>query len=107
MWPFHYDTDSDDAINLNDKYFTLQNTGDEAVDLSGWRVENGHGGAFWFPSGITLALDATITIYSGSGTNTTTRLYWHAAEPMWNSGDLAFLLNASGKIVIHYLIVSC
>jgi hypothetical protein len=107
VWPFHYDAEGDDAINLNDEYFTLQNTGDEAIDLSGWRVENDYGGAFRFPNGVTLAPGATITIYSGSGTNTTTRLYWYAAEPMWDKGDLAFLLNASGEIVIHYLIVSC
>lgn len=108
VWPFHFDAEGDDALNLNDEYFTLQNTGDEAIDLSGWRVENDYGGVFWFPNGVTLAPGATITIYSGSGANTTTRLYWHASEPMWNNiSDLALLLNASGEIVIHYPIVSC
>jgi PKD repeat protein len=107
VWPFHYDAEGDDATNLNDEYFTLQNTGSEAIDLSGWRVENEHGVAFRFPNGVTLAPGAQITIYSGSGTNTTTRLYWHASEPMWDTGDLAFLLDASGEILIHYLIVSC
>lgn len=108
VWPFHYDAEGDDAINLNDEYFTLQNTGDEAIDLSGWSVENDHGGAFRFPNGVTLAPGAIITIYSGSGTNTTTRLYWHASEPVWdNTSDLAFLLDASGEIIIHYPIQSC
>jgi PKD repeat protein len=108
VWPFHYDAEGDDATNLNDEYFTLQNTGAEAIDLSGWRVENKRGVAFRFPNGVTLAPGALITIYSGSGTNTTTRLYWHSSEPMWdNTSDLAFLLDASGEIIIHYPIQSC
>ena len=35
VWPFHYDASGDDAANLNDEYFTLQNTGDETIDLDG------------------------------------------------------------------------
>lgn len=107
VWPFHYDAEGDDATNLNDEYFTLQNTGDEAADLSGWSVENDHGVAFLFPRGLTLAPGATITIHSGSGVNTAGRLYWNASEPVWNNNDLAVLLNAAGEIVAHYLIVSC
>jgi PKD repeat protein len=108
VWPFHFDAEGDDATNLNDEYFTLQNTGAESIDLSGWRVENDHGVAFRLPGGVTLAPGAQITIYSGSGTNTTTRLYLSASEPVWNNDyDLAFLLDAAGEIVTYYVITSC
>jgi len=108
VWPFHFDASGDDAVNLNDEYFTLQNTGDEEIDLSGWSVENDYGGVFRFPSGVTLAPGAMITIYSGRGTNTATRLYWHASEPMWdNTTDLAFLRDVSGKIIHYYSYNSC
>ena len=108
VWPFHFDAAGDDAANLNDEYFTLQNTGDSAADLSGWRVENESGVAYRFPSGVNLAPGAMITIHSGSGVNTVTHLFWNASEPVWNDDhDLALLLNASGEIVTHYVIVSC
>jgi len=108
VWPFHFDAEDEDATNLNDEYFTLQNTGDATVDLSGWRVENERGNAFRFQNGVSLAPGAVITIHSGSGVNTPSHLYWNASEPMWNNdNDLAFLLDAEGQIVIHYVITTC
>ncbi|MBU1050755.1 lamin tail domain-containing protein [Candidatus Bipolaricaulota bacterium] len=108
VWPFHFDALGDDAVNLNDEYFTLQNTGTTTIDLSGWRVENERGAAFRFPGGVKLAPGAMITIHSGSGVNTVTHLFWNASEPMWSDDhDLAFLLNAAGEIVTHYVIVTC
>jgi PKD repeat protein len=100
VWPFHYNASGDDAANLNDEYFTLQNTGDEAIDLSGWTVENERGVSFRIPNGIVLAPNAMITIHSGSGRDTASVLYWNASEPVWNNTyDLAVLRDAEGKIV--------
>ncbi len=108
VWPFHHDASGDDAANLNDEYFTLQNTGDEIIDLSGWTVENERGVTFRIPNGVRLAPNAVITIHSGSGLNTTGILYWNAVEPVWSStGDLAVLRDAKGAIVDHYFIASC
>ena len=108
VWPFHHDASGDDAANLNDEYFTLQNTGDAAADLSGWTVENDLGVSFRLPNGVTLAPNAAITIHSGSGQNTATVLYWNASEPVWNSnGDFAILRDAQGEILTIYAITSC
>lgn len=108
VWPFHYDASGDDAANLNDEYFTLQNTGDENVDVSGWTVENERGVTFRIPNGVVLAPNATITIHSGSGANTSSVLYWNASEPLWNNNsDLAFLRDARGTYIDHYGYNSC
>jgi len=93
IWPFHYDASGDDAANLNDEYFALQNTGDEAIDLSGWTVGNERGATYRIPNGVSLAPNAVITIHSGSGQNTASVLYWNASEPMWN--DYRSLLHSS------------
>ncbi len=108
VWPFHHDASGDDAANLNDEYFTLQNKGDEIVDLSGWTVENERGVAFRIPDGVRLAPNAVIYVHSGSGLNTTGILYWNASQPVWNDDyDLAILRDAEGTIIDYYSYNSC
>lgn len=108
VWPFHYDADGDDAVNLNDEYFTLENTGTEPVDLGGWTVSNERGVVFRFPDGYTLAVGAVVFVHSGAGVNAGNVLYWNAAAPVWNdNGDIAVLRDASGLIVDVYAYASC
>jgi len=103
IWPFHYDASGDDAANLNDEYFALQNTGEETVDLSGWTVENERGVTYQVPQGITLSPNAVLYIHSGNGSNSSSILYWQASEPVWsNNKDIAVLRNAEGRIVDVY-----
>jgi len=77
VWPFHYDAEGDDEANLNDEYFTLRNTGNDSVDLSGWSIENDRGETFVLPEGVSLAPGASVTIHSGSGINSSAHLYLH------------------------------
>lgn len=107
VWPFHHDAVGDDAANLNDEYFTLQNKGSGAVDLTGWSVENERGLAFRFPHGFTLGAGAVVTIHSGAGANTADILHWDAAAPVWVTNDIAVLRNADGRIVDFYTLQAC
>ena len=108
VWPFHYDATGDDAANLNDEYFALQNTGDAEVDLSGWSVSNERGWAFVFPAGTMLPPNAVLYVHSGAGANTPGILYWGAGEPVWNNiSDIAILKNRDGLIVQVYAYASC
>ena len=108
VWPFHYDAEGDDAANLNDEYFTLRNTGDDSIDLSGWSIENDRGETFILPEGASLSLGANVTVHSGSGINSSAHLYLHAAAPIWaDDSDLAILRDADGHIVAYYAIQSC
>jgi len=108
VWPFHYDASGEDAAALNDEYFTLENTGTQPADLTGWSVSNEHGDTFEFPDGFTLAPGAIVMIHSGAGTNTEAILYWNAAAPVWNNTtDIAILYNALHDIVDVYAYASC
>jgi len=108
VWPFHYDALGDDAANLNDEYFALQNTGMQEVDLSGWSVENERGVRFQFPNGFRLAVGATVFIHSGAGDDTAAILHWGSIAPIWNDQyDIAVLRDATGLIVDVYAYVSC
>jgi len=103
VWPFHYDADGDDAVNLNDEYFALRNTGSQPLDLTGWTVSNERGAEYRFPDGFVLSLGATVYIHSGVGANSDAILHWNAEAPVWNDqSDIAVLRDAGRVIVTYY-----
>lgn len=65
---------------------------------------------FYFPSGFKLRAGKSVTIYTGSGINTTSKLYWGRKEgenmgegAIWtNDGDCAYLVNEQGNVVHKY-----
>jgi micrococcal nuclease len=73
--------------------------------MTGWTVKDEATHIFTFPS-FHLAPQATVTLYSGSGTNTTDKLYWNRADEryaIWNNtGDTVYLRDVNGNLVIEY-----
>ncbi|WP_418286085.1 lamin tail domain-containing protein [Halorubrum sp. DTA46] len=96
------DAEGNDWENLNDEYVVFENAGDEPIDLSGWTVEDEAARSYEFPHGFTLDPGATVTLRTGSGTDTDTELYWGSGSPVWNNdGDTVILSNADGERVIE------
>jgi len=97
----HADAEGDDRENLNDEYIVFANAGDEPLDLSGWTVEDEAGKQYTFPDGFTLGPGATVTLRTGSGTDTQTELYWGAGSPVWNNdGDTITVTEPDGEHVL-------
>ncbi len=100
------DAPGDDRKNLNGEYVALKNTGSGAIEMAGWMLNAGGTQSFMFP---TFAMEArsTIAIYSGTGTNTKTALYWNREKnttPIWNNkGGVILLRDRSGKIVLDQI----
>lgn len=95
----HPDADGSDGDNLNDEYVTLTNTGDTELDLEGWTLSDAAGHAYEFGD-VTLAPGDSITVHTGSGTDTETDVYWGSKRPVWNNdGDTVVVQNASGSVV--------
>ena len=96
----HADAAGDEYDNLNDEYVVFENSGDEPLDLSGWQVEDEAGHSYTFPDGFTLDPGATVTLHTGSGTDSETDLYWGSGSPIWNNGgDTVVVTNAEGERV--------
>src|SRR5581483_10348509 len=69
------------------------------VDLTGYTISNFYGSVFQFPPGFVLGQNP-VRVFTGSGQNTPTALYWGRSSPVWsNFGDCAFLRNAQGAVV--------
>lgn len=98
----HADAEGHDGENLNDEYVVFRNSGDEPLDLSGWTVSDEAGHRFTFPDGTTLAANATLTLHTGSGTDTERDVYWGSNTPVWNNdGDTVVVRTAAGDVVLQ------
>lgn len=99
----HADAEGDDHDNLNDEYVEFTNEGNEAIELTGWMVEDEANHDYYFPSGFTLDAGATVTLYTGSGEDTDDELYWGESQAVWNNGgDTIYVRNDAGETVIEY-----
>ena len=87
-------------INLNGEYVELQNNSNFPHEVEGWRVKDEDGHTYVFEVSDQLAPGASIRLYTGIGTDTTTAFYWNRRAPVWNnSGDKASLVDPSGEVV--------
>ncbi|ERH12259.1 MAG: micrococcal nuclease [halophilic archaeon J07HB67] len=97
------DAAGDEYSNLNDEYVVFENPASAGIDLTGYAVEDAAGNRYEFPSGFTLAGGATVTLRSGTGTDTDTELYWGGGSPVWNnSGDTVLVFDDTGSQVVSY-----
>jgi len=101
--PFRYNAPGDDWRNLNEEIVTLQNEGEETLDLSGWTLRNEMMTSYEFPQGFVLAPGASVTIRSGCGDNTAADLYWCSDGPVWddNKGVATLVAGDGTKAAIH------
>jgi len=88
---------------LNGEYIKIHNYCSSAKYLTGWHLSDyGTKHRYAFPSGFRLTAYATVTVYSGTGTRTSTRLYWgRTYGAVWNNTppERAYLRNAAGTLV--------
>lgn len=84
--------------DLSGEYVTIQNQGGSPATLTGWTLSDNDSHIFTFPS-YALQAGASVKVWSKSGTNTTTDLYWGSSQSIWtNTGDCATLKNG-GQVV--------
>lgn len=75
MW-VNWDADGPDKENINGEYVRVLNEGPTAVDLSGWWVRSPTPKTFTFPAGTSVPAGGTVTVHSGSGSNSGSHFYW-------------------------------
>ncbi len=103
---FNWNAEGNDCDNLNDEYVTFKNTCSYSCNLTKWTIKDEGNNVYTFPE-FTLGEVATLTLYTGCGTNTGTKVYWcnsgKECNSIWNNdGDTLYLRNANGELVIDY-----
>jgi micrococcal nuclease len=99
----NYDAPGRDGVNPNGEWIELTNEGDVALDLAGYTLQDERLHVYTFGA-VVLPPGATVRIYSGRGSDTTSELYWGlAGEAVWNNdGDTAYLYDATGAFIDRY-----
>jgi hypothetical protein len=85
--------------SLNAEYATIKNTSRQAVDLEGWTLRDKTGYTYTFGA-VILKAGKQLVVRTGQGGDTATTLFWGRRAYVWNNDkDIAYLRNASAKLV--------
>jgi hypothetical protein len=90
-------TDTRSNSSLNAEYVVVKNSSSTTTyTLTGYTIRDTSSHVYKFPT-FKLKPGASVTVHTGSGTNTTTNLYWRSTAYIWNNtGDTATLKNSAG-----------
>jgi LysM repeat protein len=94
------------AGDLETERIFLKHRGEGELSLVGWRIEDQKGNVFIFPQFPQLILygGGAVNIYTRSGANTVTDLYWGLDKPIWSSGSTITLKDAQGNVRATYTV---
>ena len=73
----------------------IVNQGDDPVNLRGWQLTRTDGPTYTFGD-VQLFAGSSIRVYSSDGDDNTVALYWAQDAPVWSTGAVARLLDATG-----------
>jgi len=96
------DADGDDLEDPQENV-VFENVGDGPLDLTDYTVSDETSKEYQFPNEFTLQPGEQVTLYSGTGTDSDTELYWgQTGSAVWNnSGDTVFVFDDEGETVIE------
>lgn len=92
-------TDTSSNTSVNGEWAVIKNTSSSTKCLTGWTVKDAAGYVYTFGS-FCLGGYHAVTLYTGKGTNSSTRRYWGRSWHVWNNtGDKAYLRNSAGTLM--------
>jgi ligand-binding sensor domain-containing protein len=87
-----------DEEDLNGEWVRIINTTDGPVDMNGFTLSDYAGHVYKFGE-LLLPGGSAVTVFTGSGADTPTSLYWGSKTPIWNNrGDTAYLRDANAYL---------
>ena len=88
------------------EYVLLRRLGEGDLDLAGWTISDEQGNEFVFPSQPALVLFAggAVQVYTRSGADSPTEMYWNRDDPVWEPGEWVTLRDAQNREQARYQI---
>jgi hypothetical protein len=91
--------DTGSNASLNAEWIRLKNTGSKGRRLTGWTIRDASGHTYRFGT-FTLHAGTTVTVHTGSGSNSSGHRYWRLNNYAWNNtGETARLRNTAGTLI--------
>ena len=90
-------SDTRTNTSLNAEYVRIKNSSTTSTyTLTGYTIRDKSAHIYKFPT-FKLKPGASVTLHTGSGTNTGSHLYWRSRAYIWNNtGDTAYLRTSAG-----------
>ncbi len=98
---------------FNGEWFRIFNEGSNTLNVGGWKIrDTAARNIFNLPSGTQIPGNGYLTIYAGSGSNTSTKVYLGLNRALFHNeaGDAGYLLDPDDDIRVHFTypcIVDC
>jgi micrococcal nuclease len=90
------------SAGANDEYVVFKNVGDVPLNMTGWSVSDETNRSYLIPQ-FMLKPGENLTLYTGTGKNTNSTLYWGLRRVIWNkSGDTVIVKDDTGHYVTTY-----
>jgi Lamin Tail Domain len=83
------------------EFVSILNEGDQ-IDMTGWTIVAPNGTSYVFKTFV-LFRDSFISLYTTTGADSPTNLFWNQGEAMWNKGDIVTLKNGD-QVVATYTV---
>jgi hypothetical protein len=91
--------DTGSNTSLKAEWIRLKNTGSKGKYLTGWTIRDTAGHVYRFGT-YKLGAGKTVTVHTGSGSNSAGHRYWGSDWYVWNNdGDKARLKNKAGTLI--------
>ena len=93
-----------DVNLIEGEWVEIANSGMAVQDFTFWTLIDEGNNTYKFPDGFVLVPEAKVKVHSRVGNDTATDLYWGFEESVWNEGETATLLDASGESISEYIV---
>jgi hypothetical protein len=88
--------------DVQGEYVRIENSGGLAANMTNWTLADIAGHVYTFPT-FTLNPGAYVRVWTKSGTDTASDLYWGRGAAVWNNtGDCAYLRDSGGSLIDGY-----
>lgn len=91
------------AGDLDTERIMIRHVGDQELSLAGWQLQDGDGHAYRFPA-LTMYSDGAVTVFTKDGPSSVVELYWGLGDAVWESGEVATLLDPADNVQASYTV---
>jgi hypothetical protein len=89
------------AGSLGAEVVVVRYNGEGQLGLANWQLKDDNGNTFTFPQ-LILYTDGAVQVHTASGSDTVVDLYWGQRDPIWESGEVAKLIDPQNNLRAIY-----
>ena len=91
-----------EGSEVDGEYLIITNHDNDNISMEGWYLQD-EAARTAYEFNYTLEIDASVRVYTGSGEDNETALFWGWYQGIWNNGgDMAILQDEDGLMVDYY-----